>query len=412
MFTALNLAGILPNPQQTIINLRWLSRLIIASWFLTGLSASGQVRLAITARVDTNQANVRNIYRLLANYLNSHPDSLYNNPYWRAMEVQEQVVQRHERVDLASPFMFFDMTAKQTLTTYQPTLLSVEPVESKYVIRILLYAQTPPKWVTDSHWNPPFILRYYAARATDGQWKLENCWSNELTTWRTHSTPWITFHYPPTFKFDPARAQQASVFCDSLSTALHLADAKPFDYYVMNSEEELGRLFNFDYWLAYNTGFTQKMYNRTFSARGREQHLHEFVHMLYHPVANYFLAEGIATYFGGVDGYTPYQQTLHEVAQDLIRQPKITFEDIYANKFKYPTNSNPRYAAGALVYALVAARHGASGFAQLEASGNTYASLLAHLAPLLGVRESQVEATLMRALRSYATSSTPVLRAR
>jgi len=36
--------------------------------------------------------------------------------------------------------------------------------------------------------------------------------------------------------------------------------------------------------------------------------------MLYHPVKNYFLAEGIATYLGGVDGYTPYQQTLRELA--------------------------------------------------------------------------------------------------
>lgn len=381
----------------------WLRYLLVARWLL-GIhpTAQGQVPVRLTARVDTTQATTKAIYQLLGHYLNSRPDSLYINPYWQAAEADVQVHQRQERVDLAAPFLFFDMSAKMTLATYQPTVLSIEPSGAKYVARVLLYAETPPKWVNDSHWNPPFLLRYYAAQNAAGQWKLENAWSNMLAGWSVYRTPRITFHFPPTFAFTPAKAERASAFCDSVVTVLHLAGAKPFDYYVMNSEEELGHLFNFDYWLAYQTGFTQKAYNRTLSGRGREQHLHEFVHMLYHPVANYFLAEGIATYFGGVDGYTPYQETLRQVAADLRRHPEVTFQDLYTNKFKYPTNSNPRYAAGALVYALVYAKAGVAGFSQLEASENTYVSFLSQVAALLELPPAQAEGYLTQAIRRYA----------
>lgn len=380
----------------------WLRYLLVTSWLLGIISpAQGQVPVQLTARVDTTQATTKAIYKLLGQYLNSRPDSLYINPYWQAAEADVQVRQRQERVDLAAPFLFFDMSAKMTLATYQPTVLSIEPSGAKYVARVLLYAETPPKWVQDSHWNPPFLLRYYAAQDAAGQWKLENAWSNILAGWSVYRTPWITFHFPPTFVFTPAKADRASAFCDSVVTVLHLAGAKPFDYYVMNSEEELGHLFNFDYWLAYQTGFTQKAYNRTLSGRGREQHLHEFFHMLYHPVPNYFLAEGIATYFGGVDGATPYQETLRQVAADLARHPAVTFKDLYTNKFKYPTNSNPRYVAGALVYALVYAKVGLVGFTQVEASENTYESFLAHVASVLQLQPAQTEAYLTQAVRRY-----------
>ena len=104
-----------------------------------------------------------------------------------------------------------------------------------------------------------------------------------------------------------------------------------------------------------------------------------------------------------MDGHTPYQQTLGQVAADLARHPEVTFQDLYTNKFKYPTNSNPRYAAGALVYALVYAKAGLAGFSQLEASENTYASLLAHVATLLQLPLAQTEAYLTQAVRHYAT---------
>jgi hypothetical protein len=391
------------NSQWTQGPLRlWVRLVVVLVLLRTPCLVVGQIPLGLTARVDTTQADTKAVYRLLAQYLNSRPDSLYANPNWNAAEVNAYFTQRHEQFDFAASFLFFDLNAKRTFATYKPTVLSIAPVGPKYVARVLLYAENPPKWVTDSKWNPPFILRYYAARDATGQWRLENTWSNLLGQWKQHKTPWVTFHYPPTLPFDLAKGARASAFCDSLVTLLHLTDAKPFDFYVMNSEEELGQLFNLDYWLAYNTGFTRKDANRTFSAYGREQHLHEFVHMLYHPVKNYFLAEGVATYFGGVDGYTPYSQTLQAVVADLVKNhPTVTFKDLYANRFKYPLNSNPRYAAGALVYELVHTKAGVAGFRQLEESDNTYESFVSHFAAIMHLRSNKADAYLNNALRNY-----------
>jgi hypothetical protein len=377
----------------------WLLGLLLCSY----QPAQSQVKLKLTARVDTTQPAIRVIYQLLGDYLNARPDSVYANPYWNAAEVAYHVTQRQENADLAAPFLFFGITAKQTFATYQPTVLSIEPVGEKYVVRLLLYAENPPKWVSDSQWNPPVIMRYYVARDAAGQWKLENTWANLLTGWQVFTTPWVKFHYPPSFQFHTAEAFKASAFCDSVVTVLHLTSAKQFDFYVMNSEEELGQLFNMEYWLAYNTGFTQKAHNRTLSGRGREQHLHEFVHMLYHPVKNYFLAEGIATYLGGVDGYTPYQQTLRAVAQNLLtNHPKVSFKDLYNNSFKYATNSNPRYAAGALVYELVHKKAGVAGFRVLEESDNTYEAFLNHFAAIMQVPPARAEAFLKKSLLKFA----------
>jgi hypothetical protein len=144
------------------------------------------------------------------------------------------------------------------------------------------------------------------------------------------------------------------------------------------------------------------MYNRTLSGRGREQHLHEFVHMLYHPVKNFFLAEGIATYLGGVDGFTPYQQTLRVVSKDLNQKhPGVRFKDLYTNSFKYAVNSNPRYAAGALVYELVYQKAGSAGFQELEQSENTYESFLSHFAKVMRLRPEKADVFLNVALRNY-----------
>ena len=385
-------------------------RLAGLAWLLGGQHpalSQVPVQVKLTARVDTAQVETKAVYHLMVNYLNTKPDSLYANPYWNASEVAYYVTEHRERVDLAAPFVFQGITARQTFATYQPTVLSIEPAGAKYVIRLLLYAENPPQWVTDSQWNPPVVLRYYATKEA-GQWKLENSWPNLLTQWPEFATPWVKFHYPPGFRFRPALAAKASAFCDSVVAVLHLAEAKPFDFYVMNSEEELGQLFNMDYWLAYNTGFTQKVFNRTLSGRGRELHLHEFVHMLYYPVANYFLAEGIATYLGGVDGYTPYRQTLGAVATDLLaNHPNVGFKDLYTNKFKYPTNSNPRYAAGALVYALVRQKAGVAGFQALEKSDNTYESFLSHFAAVMHLPPTQAEAYLMQSLLTFARPPRP-----
>lgn len=42
------------------------------------------------------------------------------------------------------------------------------------------------------------------------------------------------------------------------------------------------------------------------------------------------------------------------MAVDLAQHhPEVSIKDLYDSKFRYPTNGNPRYVAGAWVYELV-----------------------------------------------------------
>ncbi|SFF82272.1 hypothetical protein [Pontibacter chinhatensis] len=384
--------------------------LVLGFILFTAVPGLCQVKPYLTARVDTTKQEVKAVYELIGNYLNAQPDSLYHNPYWNKEEVDFYYGQHQEHFDQAAPHLFFGLNSKQLFSYFKPTVLSIEPVGEKYVARILLATDKLEPWMVTNKMNPPFILRYYAAKDEAGDWKLENAWANELKKWKQQQTKWITFHFPPTFEFNQERAEKADAFVESFVRTLNIPDAKPFDFYVMNSEEELGRLFNLDYWLAYQTGFARAKYNRIFSAHGAEDNLHEFVHILYHPVKNHFLGEGIATYFGGVDGHTPYQETLREVSRDIYRNhPEVTFKNLYDGSFRYAGNQSPRYVAGAVVYQLVHEKKGVKGFREVEESDNTYESLIKTMAKVMRMKESKVEPYLTDYIRTYHLKETSAL---
>jgi hypothetical protein len=114
------------------------------------------------------------------------------------------------------------------------------------------------------------------------------------------------------------------------------------------------------------------------------------------------LAEGIATFFGGVDGHTPYQETLREVSKDIYsNHPEVTFKNLYEGSFRYARSQNPRYVAGAVVYELVHAKKGIKGFRELEESENTYESLIQTFGKVMKMKETKVEAYLTKYIREY-----------
>src|SRR6478735_10599703 len=55
-----------------------------------GQSNPYSVVINISGRVDTSESVQRDIYYLLKNYLESRPDSIYDNPYWNANEKKER----------------------------------------------------------------------------------------------------------------------------------------------------------------------------------------------------------------------------------------------------------------------------------------------------------------------------------
>lgn len=52
------------------------------------ITAFTQITPTITARVDTSNVNVKEVYTLYKNYINANPGTAYSNPYWNQSEVE------------------------------------------------------------------------------------------------------------------------------------------------------------------------------------------------------------------------------------------------------------------------------------------------------------------------------------
>src|SRR5688500_15203661 len=112
---------------------------------------------AVTNVVDTNNAEVKQILDLWISFLGSTPDSAYDNPHWNAKEKSEY---GFEYFDFAGRSLFANLTARELVDNYKPTVLSIYKVGDHYEIRTLFYAEGLPPESEGS--NPPAIIRVAA----------------------------------------------------------------------------------------------------------------------------------------------------------------------------------------------------------------------------------------------------------
>src|SRR6476661_11140960 len=119
-----------------------MNKTIISIWIilflLTVNRTFGQktkINVVIHARVDTTQREKKEVAVLWINYLNSNPDSLYDNPYWNKTEKT-----KFKNFDHYVPYMY-QIPSKQLLSYYKPTILSIEKEGEHYGIRTLFAAE-------------------------------------------------------------------------------------------------------------------------------------------------------------------------------------------------------------------------------------------------------------------------------
>src|ERR1700759_1703466 len=93
-----------------------------------------KIDVIIHWRVDTTKKEIKEVAALWINYLNSKPDSLYDNPYWNNAEKI-----KYKRFDFSTPYLY-KLPSKQLLNYYKPTILSIEKEGEYYEIRTLFSA--------------------------------------------------------------------------------------------------------------------------------------------------------------------------------------------------------------------------------------------------------------------------------
>src|SRR5690606_10567044 len=110
----------------------------------------------------------------------------------------------------------------------------------------------------------------------------------------------IKYILHPEHDFDKKQAKKAVKFCKKIIKQFDLHQVEPFSYYVTCNSDQLGKLYNFEYWSSYSTAMTHLTIHQITTSYGNEFYPHEFIHLLF-PSGNrpFIITEGLATWLGG-----------------------------------------------------------------------------------------------------------------
>lgn len=281
---------------------------------LTAQDYEAKIRLGFWA--DTNNyPDLAPLVRLYKNYIESHPDSIYDNPYWNKAEKE-----KYEDFDISRNSLFQGVqgawTASSLYSFFTAHILNIEKRDSVYRIKVMLY--NPDADSIYNAYNPGLIQRYYAIRE-NGEWRLANAFTYDLSNWQTVETKHINYHFPRKELYSKELAKKANDFCDSIIKRFNYPELdQKIEYYICTGETEVGEVLGFDYYI-FGWALGKTIQNKIISGNGTVYYPHEFVHFIDEDPAGRgrWISEGFATWLGGSVGKS-YEELAKEFANEYV----------------------------------------------------------------------------------------------
>jgi hypothetical protein len=365
-----------------------MKKAIISIWLFLFLFSANQsfgqerkIEVTIHSRVDTTQTEIKEVAVLWINYLNSKPDSIYDNPYWNKAEKI-----KFKKFDLSTPYMY-QFPSGQILDNYKPTILSIEKEGEYYGIRTIFSAEGLLGEYRNS--NPWCITKLYAVKE-DGRWKLKNALPVITDKWNRKTIGKITFIYPPNHKFNNDLATKANQFCNELTEQFKFPEWTPFDFYITDSGDELGKLLNFDFYFAgYTTGVGMNDNHMLLSGMGSEYYPHEFIHLIVPKQDRpWIIEEGFATWKGGQGGQT-FEESAKQLANELAKDDSILFSDVLNKKWGWQFSAF--YTTGAILCKLAYEKGGVELVNDLLQMPNDNEKIIDNLCSIFEIDKKQFD---------------------
>lgn len=288
------------------------------------------------------------IVNLYINYIESSPDSIYNNPFWNSAEKK-----KYEDFDISRNSVFQGgqgaWTAKSFYNFFTAHILSIEKRDSVYKIRVMYYRTEKDKYAEDAkRFNPAQIQRYYAIKE-NGEWKLANAFTFDLADWHSVETKYINYHFPNSSLYSEGLAEKANRFCDSIICRFDFPPLEEkIEYYICTGEFEVGEVLGYDYYI-YGWALGKTIQNKIISGNGTVYYPHEFVHFIDDdPEARgHNVSEGFATWLGGSVGKS-YPEMAKIFADEYFGNDTANFAFAWTWE-----NKLNKYCLGALIIDLV-----------------------------------------------------------
>ena len=345
--------------------------------------AIGTTGFQLSARVDTTKQEVLDVLQLYTDYMQSSPEFVFDNPHWNAAEKA-----LYEDFDLSRQSLFQGLSSGQLLGIYTPFVLSIEPLDSKYQIRVM-YASSEldPEFVGSKVW----CIHRLNAIQENGHWKLENLLVEHTKSWHKKQLGFIEYIYPADHEFLQEEGDRALTFCTNITKRFNPAYNDNFKFYLTNSIDQMGTLENFDYYfVGITTGKAKE--GMVLTAKGNAFYPHEFVHKLLPTNANrgHVIEEGLATFLGTKEDLPDYLVNMKMLAQDYNVTPSFTLENILNNTTDW--NGYPAaYPGGALVCEIIHEQKGDAGLCKLIAGHtNNYQEIMALMGDVLELEMDKV----------------------
>lgn len=341
-----------------------------------------KIDVTIHSRVDTTQYEIKEVSELWINYLNSKPDSLYDNPHWNKAEKL-----KYKIFDFSTPYLY-QFPSNQLLSYYKPTILSIVKEGDYYGIKTIFAADGLEGEYRKS--NPWCITKLFAIKE-NGKWKLKNALPVITENWTKKTIGKITFIYPPNHIFNEALAKKASMFCTQLSEEFLFPQSKPFDFYITKSGDELGTLLNFDFSFAGYTTVVGMNENRILlSGLDSEFYPHEFIHLIVPNTSRHgFIEKGFATWKGGQGGKT-FEESARILANEINLNKTVTFTDVLNKKWGWQYSAF--YTTGAIFFKVAYDKGGIALVNKLLKTPNDSTQLIQTICSVFQIKEKEIDA--------------------
>ncbi len=359
-------------------------------------SQQSHVRLYLAPAIDTSNADISRVIQLWADYLNSNPDSIYDNPYWIGSEKE-----RYKKFDFLNS-VYFTPSLYSLTASYKPTVMSISQVDSGFVIRTLFARQA------DSGFSRPFCITRVVAKWDGDRFRLCNILPLNTRTWQRETIGSITFVFPSSHRFNRELALRLNSFVDSLTTLWNIKPL-PMEFYLTNDVGEIMTLRGLDFYIgeSYNRGIggLTDVANRIVFGGGLDEwYPHEFVHVYINPLftkAHRYFLEGYAAFLGGSKGHelSWHMKRMHQYLEDhreLDLNNLLTF-------WRFDSYTDPQYVFGGLLCSLALEKGGLPTLKRLFSFGGEDKDFYNAIESVFGIKQQTLNQFIRTKLAEYAT---------
>ena len=347
--------------------------------------------ISYSNRIDTvNDKSVK----LWTNYLQSRPDSIYENPFWLDID-------RNDRFSF-DPARIWIFQNQEMLKTYKPMILSSEEVSPGLTMIKTLFINSSD---TSKKVSPLALYRVYV-QLKDSGYVLKSALQVETKSWESRKMNGLTFILSPLHKYTSSLARKSARFCDSLTALFDLPDIEGAKIYVLTSKDELASILGFDYFIAPPFGLTYAEKDIVLTALNSEWHPHELAHLIFRSYSktHRFFQEGVATWCGGSLGQSLLDLTMLLKKENEKRGQPLSFKKVLQAE---QNESLAYYTYGALIFKEVFEQRGGRGVKNVLIEGeNNNKSIEEIIANALGISVSDIDDFLQKSLYLFIKNNT------